>query len=124
MAALSMMPIRAIFDCCARAAIGHATAAPPTNEMKLRRLMCPQIEGPNLPYRRGANTALCITAKLVADWSLGIKGRLRQPGDNHRPMPGSAQKRPIVAGSEHSSRDFARFISAASRQARHKARAP
>src|SRR5262249_39543380 len=108
----------------ARAARAHETAAPPTNEMKLRRLMCPQIEGPNLPYRRGANTALCITAKLVADWSLGIKGRLRQPGDNHRPMPGSAQKRPIVAGSEHSSRDFARFISAASRQARHKARAP
>src|SRR6516165_12318133 len=88
----SINPTTGIADCCAPAAIGHATAKPPTNEMKLRRLMCPQIEGPNLPYHRGANIALCITAKLVADWSLGIKGRLRQPGDNHRPMPGSAQK--------------------------------
>jgi hypothetical protein len=31
--------------------------------MKSRRLMYPQIEGLNLPYRRGAETALCNTAK-------------------------------------------------------------
>jgi hypothetical protein len=49
--------------CCALAASGHATAELPTNEMKSRRLMCPQIEGPNLPYRRGAETVLCNTAK-------------------------------------------------------------
>jgi hypothetical protein len=32
---------------------------------KSLNVMCPQIEGPNLPYRRGAETALCITAKLA-----------------------------------------------------------
>jgi hypothetical protein len=50
-------------EIAARAASGHATAEPPTNEMKSRRLMCPQFEGPNLPYRRGAENALCNTAK-------------------------------------------------------------
>jgi hypothetical protein len=47
--------------CCARASSGHA-AAPPTNEMKVRRLMYPSSRGPSLPYRRGAETALCSTA--------------------------------------------------------------
>src|SRR6516162_9281420 len=59
----SINPTTGIADCCAPAAIGHATAKPPTDEMKLRRLMCPQIEGPNLPYRRGAETALCNAAQ-------------------------------------------------------------
>jgi hypothetical protein len=32
-------PITGIAACCARAANGHATAAPPISVMKLRRLM-------------------------------------------------------------------------------------
>jgi hypothetical protein len=32
-------PIRRTFGCCARAASGHAAAAPPTNVMNSRRLM-------------------------------------------------------------------------------------
>jgi hypothetical protein len=39
MAALSMMPIRGIFDCCPRAASGHATAAPLRSVMNSRRLI-------------------------------------------------------------------------------------
>ena len=57
----------------ARAVSGHATAELPTNEMKSRRLMCPQIEGPNLPYRRGTETALCNTAKLGGRGRFGSK---------------------------------------------------
>src|SRR5262245_32818303 len=57
-------PMRQTFGCCARAASGHVATVPPTRVMNSRRLMCPQIEGLNLPYRRGAETALCNTAKL------------------------------------------------------------
>jgi hypothetical protein len=32
-------PTTGIAACCARAAIGHTTAEPPTNEMKSRRLV-------------------------------------------------------------------------------------
>jgi len=36
------MPIRGIFETsCARAAIGHAAAAPPSSVMNSRRLMMP-----------------------------------------------------------------------------------
>ena len=57
----------------ARAVSGHATAELPTNEMKSRRLMCPQIEGPNLPYCRGAETALCNTAKSSGRGPVRVK---------------------------------------------------
>src|SRR5262245_63225482 len=57
-------PMRQTFGCCARAASGHVATVPPTRVMNARRRMCPQIEGLNLPYRRGAETALCNTAKL------------------------------------------------------------
>jgi hypothetical protein len=40
--------------------------------MKSRRLMCPQIEGPSLAYRRRADTALCITAKSTGKWTLRV----------------------------------------------------
>src|SRR5262249_35404245 len=33
-------PSRSIFGCCARAASGHAAAAPPISVMKSRRLVC------------------------------------------------------------------------------------
>ncbi len=72
-----MNPITGIVGCCARATSGHATAEPPTNKMKSRRLMCPQIEGPNLPYCRGAETALCNTAKSSG------RGRLGQNENPH-----------------------------------------
>ena len=48
---------------CARAASGHATAEPPTNEMKSRRRMALKSKGQTYQYRRGAETALCNTAK-------------------------------------------------------------
>jgi hypothetical protein len=60
--AISTPTRRIPLGCCARAASGHAAAVPPRSVMK-SRLMCPQIEGPNLPYHRGAKTALCSTAK-------------------------------------------------------------
>jgi hypothetical protein len=45
--------------------------------------MCPQIEGPNLPYRRGAETALCNTAKSGGRGPVGVildrDGRSRKP---------------------------------------------
>jgi hypothetical protein len=60
----SRYPMRATFaGCCARAVSGHATAEP-TNEMKSRRLMCPQIEGPNLPYRRGSRNRVVRHSKI------------------------------------------------------------
>ena len=62
--------------CCARVARGHA-AAPPTNEMKSRRLMFPQVEGLNLPHRREADTALWITAKLIGERLKWVKMRIR-----------------------------------------------
>jgi hypothetical protein len=68
-------PITGIAACCARAASGHA-AVPPTNEMKSRRFMCPQIEPPNLPHRRGAETALCTKAKLIV--RMVAQGHLRR----------------------------------------------
>src|SRR6516165_9193499 len=71
-------PIRQTLPaCCARAASGHA-AAPPTNEMKVRRLIYPSSRGPNVPHRQEADTALCGTAKLIADCPLGVtSGSLR-----------------------------------------------
>ena len=67
---------------CARAASGHATAEPPANEMKSRRLMCPQIEGPNLAYRRGAETVLCNTAKSGGRGSGSGLGRVKTRIEN------------------------------------------
>src|SRR6516165_4912444 len=65
-------PIRQTLPaCCARAASGHV-AAPPTNEMKVRRLIYPSSRGPNVPHRQEADTALCGTAKLIADCPLGV----------------------------------------------------
>src|SRR6516165_6482416 len=49
----------------ARAAKGHAAAAPPSSVMNSRRLMgCPQAEDHTLPYCE--KSALCITAKSAA----------------------------------------------------------
>jgi hypothetical protein len=81
----------------ARAVSGHATAELPTNEMKSRRLMCPQIEGPNLPYRRGTETALCNTAKL----------RGRGPGQNPK-LPHCNMRACFSSNSGHASRKLSR----------------
>jgi hypothetical protein len=51
--------------CCARAASGHATAAPPTNEMKSRRRMCPSGQTARAYHSCDASTPLCTTAKLI-----------------------------------------------------------
>src|SRR3984893_15407704 len=40
-----------------------------------RTVAC-QIEGPNLPYRRGAETALCNTAKSGGRGPVGVKTRM------------------------------------------------
>src|SRR5262252_9824842 len=70
-----MMPMRGILRpvAWARAANGHA-AAPPTNEMKLRRLMCPQV-GANVPRHQEADTALCSAAKLAGVGPVRVKLR-------------------------------------------------
>jgi hypothetical protein len=79
--AVMITPTRRIRSgCCACAASGHATAEPPTNEMKSRRFMCPQIEGPNLQYRRGAETALCNTAKSGGRGPVRVKTRIPRFG--------------------------------------------
>ena len=60
-------PIRATFArCCARAASGHAAAAPPRSAMKFRRLM--QMPVKDKAYQRAA---VCVTAKLAAKCSDG-----------------------------------------------------
>src|SRR5262245_41829227 len=71
---LSRNPITGIAACCARAANGHAAAAPPSSVMKSRRLMgaTPQPEGHTLSHRNGA---LCITAKLIVVWQKRVKLR-------------------------------------------------
>jgi hypothetical protein len=38
---LSRNPMTGTFGCCARAASGHAAAAPPSSVMNWRRFMCP-----------------------------------------------------------------------------------
>jgi hypothetical protein len=54
-------PITRSLPGCARAASGHAVA-PPTSEMKLRRLMGrPQSRGRKLPHRYVMRTPLCTT---------------------------------------------------------------
>ena len=57
-------PITGIAGCCARAASGHAAAAPPSSVMNSRRLMVPQSEDHTLPHRC-KKPVLCITAILA-----------------------------------------------------------
>ena len=61
----SNTPIRRIRSpCCARAASGHAAAEPPINEMKSRRLMCPQTERPNLPLSSACRNCVVQHSKI------------------------------------------------------------
>jgi hypothetical protein len=53
--------------CCARAASGHATAAPPSSVMNSRRLMGPLNRAAKPYHVLGPKTALCITAKLISE---------------------------------------------------------
>src|SRR5262249_34498194 len=84
--------------CCARTANGHA-AAPPTSEMKLRRLMRPQIEGPTLSHRQAAETALCITAKFDGRGPVRVKSP-------RKPPTRAATLLPDRSGSGHSFKAF------------------
>ena len=55
--------------CCARAASGHAAAAPPSSEMNWRRFMgCAQGQGGRIKYSRSGP---CIAAKQLADVRFG-----------------------------------------------------
>jgi hypothetical protein len=63
--------------CCARAATGHAAAAP-TNEMKVRRLMkTPQVDGPT--YHVGEAKSRCAAQQnwTPIDRSGSINGSYR-----------------------------------------------
>ena len=40
--------------------------------MKLRSLLSPQVEGPNLPHRPASETALCSTAKSIGNCQLRV----------------------------------------------------
>ncbi len=60
--------------CCARAASGHAAAAPPTSEMNSRRLMGVPLPPSVQPYHvAGWNVALCIATNLTVDVMLWVK---------------------------------------------------
>src|SRR5262245_30447217 len=82
----SMIPMRGIFTlCCARAASGHAAAAPPSNVRNLRRFMS-NIDFPVLDYvdiartagepsillARRQNAPQCYHQPIEFDW-FGIK---------------------------------------------------
>ena len=60
--------------CCARAAIGHATAAPPSRVMNSRRFMGspPQAGSRTLPHRC-ARTLLCSAARLLIEWQRRVQ---------------------------------------------------
>ena len=66
-------PTTGIAGCCARAASGQETAAPPTTVMNSRRLMCfPQVEDRTLP-RVETQMRLCVTAKFGRSCPLWVK---------------------------------------------------
>jgi ATP-dependent protease HslVU (ClpYQ) peptidase subunit len=80
----------------ARAASGHAAAAPPSSVMNSRRLMGspPQTGGRRLPHRY-VKTLLCITAKLIVEWQrMGWTGRA--------PAPNGSQSSRLSIGAWHS----------------------
>jgi len=73
----SMKPITGIAGCCARAASGHATAAPPASVMNSRRRMC-SLAQRVVPYHIvEKRTLFCIAANWTARRPLGVKTRIR-----------------------------------------------
>jgi hypothetical protein len=93
--------------CCARAASGQAAAAPPTNVMNSRRLMCsPQSETSQLITSFVGKAALCITANFAANVSVGSivpVGRPRHPAgrDSNAPEPDPLRFRPPTGSMCH-----------------------
>jgi hypothetical protein len=69
--------------CCARAASGHATVAPPISAMNCRRLMGfrraeLQASTVRVPHLR-TNTAACLTVKITAHVRLGSLADISGP---------------------------------------------
>ena len=69
-------PTTGMADCCARAASGHAAAAPPTSVMNSRRLIGWPLKQRVLPYH-AVSCIVCITANSSCQCPLWVKSRHR-----------------------------------------------
>ena len=79
------MPMRRTFSrCCARAASGHAVAAPPSSVMKLRRFMCgwPRLARDHLAYSAEVACSHVSGLLVQSGWTAGPDG-VREPRPHH-----------------------------------------
>ena len=79
------MPMRRTFSrCCARAASGHAVAAPPSSVMKLRRFMCgwPRLARDHLACSAEVACSHVSGLLMQSGWTAGPDG-VREPSPHH-----------------------------------------
>jgi len=79
------MPMRRTFSrCCARAASGHAVAAPPSSVMKLRRFMCgwPRLARDHLACSAEVACSHVSGLLVQSGWTAGPDG-VREPSPHH-----------------------------------------